>query len=369
MMLDAKTDRARGYMLLGIIYMHALIAFASTRAPEGVMASFVQIKLLAPHVSVFFLLSGMGARRIARRSVFQITRQSVALVLLAIISHVSGFLIQVAVEGTGGGFGRSLRMLVEPILLGTGYSTFVAWFFLSLAMARFLTYLLYRNMAVFAAVVVGLTGLVLLARQLGLPDNIYEWRTWPPAFLFFLIGTRLPAYLVIPVPLGFAAALGSAVLTWFNRPGVLIDGPCLECDITFVSQPMVGGFGSFPVFLVQELLFFAFLISVSRLARPEWVTRLPYFFGKYSMQILLLNGWFLLVFNAWLLPLLPERDSALLFAGLLGGGALAHRALYVLLKRPIDMMLLLSFRAADLAESCAARLARRDHRIKRRIIK
>ena len=368
MMLDAKTDRARGYMLLGIIYMHSLVAFASTRAPEDVMASFVQIKLLAPHVSVFFLLSGMGARRIARRSAFQIARQSAALVLLAIISHLTGFLIQLAVGGAGTGYGDML-LLVEPLFLGTGYSTFVAWFFLSLAMARILTYLFYRNLAVFGAVVVCLAGLVLLAGQIGLPDNIYEWRTWPPAFLFFLIGTRMPANLDIPVPYGLAAGLGSAVLTWFNRPGLLFEGPCLGCDITFVSQPMMGEFGSFPVFIVQEMLFFAFLLSVSQLARPAWITRLPYLFGKHSVQMLLLNGWFLLVFNAFVLPLLPQRESLLLFAGLLVGGALAHRALYVPLKKPIDMMLLMSFRAADLAETWASRLARREPQFKRRIAK
>ncbi len=347
MQLNATIDRARGYMLLGIIYMHAVIAFASVREFEAITASFVQIKLLSPHVSVFFLLSGMGARRLGRRGFWKVFRQCSALVLLAVLSHVTGFILIAVLHGTGTDLAGAARMLVEPMVYGTGFSTFVAWFFLSLAVGRVLTYLLYRSPQAFALVVVVLAGIILLSQQLGLPDNIFEWRTWPIAFLFFLIGTRIPRNLVIPAPYGLAAAAGSLALTWFNRPGVLWDGPCLACNVTFVSQPMVGGFGSIPVFLAQELLFFVFLISVARLQRPWWLTRPANFIGRHSAMFLLLNGWVIVAINPWLLPLLPAGDSLLLFLGLLVGGAALHWGLFHLLRRPLVLMVSGSFQAIE----------------------
>lgn len=347
MMLDTTIDRARGYMLLGIIYMHAIFAFVSTREPAGVAAAFVQIKLLAPHVSVFFLLSGMGARHIARRNFWQIARQSAALVLVAILSHVTGFALLAVLHGTGAGLEGSAWMLLGPVLLGTGYTTFVAWFFLALAMARMLTYLFYRSPLAFLGIAFSLAALILLEQRLGLADNIWEWRTWPAAFLFFLIGTRLPADLAIPAPVGLAAGAGAALLTWFNRPGLLIEGPCLACDVTFVSQPMVGEFGSIPVFVLQELLFFAFLIAMAQLKRPGWMTRPVQFVGRNSAQFLLLNGWVIVALYPWLLPLLPARESPALLVALFAGGALLHWLLFRLLRRPLNLLLVTSFQAVD----------------------
>lgn len=351
MPLNAYTDRARGYMLLGIIYMHALIAFASVREFDAIAASFVQIKLLSPHVTVFFLLSGMGARQLGRRGFWKVFRQAAALVLLAIVSHVTGFILIAALHGTGTDLAGATRMLLGPIVYGTGFSTFVAWFFLSLAVARVLTYLLYRSRRAFALVVAVLAAIILVSQQLGLPDNIFEWRTWPPAFLFFLIGTRIPHGLAIPLPIGLAAGAGSLALTWFNRPGLLWEGPCLTCDVLFVSQPMVGGFGSFPVFLAQELLFFAFLVSIARLERPAWITRPADFIGQNSARFLLLNGWVIVALNPWVLPLLPTGDSLPLFVGLLVGGTVLHRGLFRLLKKPLGLMVSGSFQAVDLVAS------------------
>jgi len=347
MLMDPTADRARGYMLLGIIYLHAVLAFVTKREADGIAASFVQIKLLAPHVSAFFFLSGMGARQIGRRGFWQVVRQGASLVMLAILSHVTGFVLMALVHGTGQGLGGSLRLLVEPIVLGVGYSTFVAWFFLALAMARILTYLFYRSLVVFALVVVALTALVLLSQRLGLPDNMWEWRNWPAAFLFFLIGTRLPRDFAVPVPWGLAAGAGAAVLAWFNRPGVLWEGPCLACDLTFVSQPMVGGYGSIPVFLAQEALFAAFLLSMARLTRPLWITRFASYVGRNSVLFLLLNGWVILVIYPFLLPLLPWRDSPLLFVGFLLGGTVLHWALFRLLHKPLSLLLQVSFKSVD----------------------
>lgn len=359
MLLNATTDRARGYMLLGIIYLHSLIAFASAREPEAIMASFVQIKLLSPHVSVFFLLSGIGARHIARRRFAHIARQSAALILLATFSHLTGVLLATALHGPGGGFDEWLRMLVEPVVLGTGYSTFVAWFFVSLAMARLFTFLLYRDRRLFALVAAAIAAALFAGWRLGLPDNLFEWRTWPSAILFFLIGTRIPPDLAIKRIYAVIAGLGTLALAWFNRPGLLFEGPCLACDVTFVSQPMVGQYGSIPVLMVQELLFLAFLLALARGSRPRALTRLPAFVGKYSAQFLLLNGWVMVALYPWLLPLLPAGDSPLLFLAIFAGGTALHVGLFRLLKRPLNLMLLKSFQTVDLVRDLGARFAGR----------
>ena len=122
MTLDARAESARGYMLIGIFYIHLMIPFAQSRAdPANAMAAFVQIKLLAPHIAVFFFLSGFGARHIGKRPFAAMASQSLMLLLLATLSHAVGYWIGPFWYDPPGSWTEAGRQFIKPIILGTGY--------------------------------------------------------------------------------------------------------------------------------------------------------------------------------------------------------------------------------------------------------
>lgn len=367
MTLDIRDETSRGYMLIGILYIHALIAFASTRAdPAGATASFVQIKLLAPHVSVFFFLSGMGARNLGKRSFPSVVTQSLMLLLLASVSHAVGYWIGPFIQNPPQYWGGAVYGFAKPLVYATGYCTFIGWFFVVLAFARMLAYAFERSWVWFAGGV-ALFGLLVLASQtLRVPDNLYEWRNVPAATLFFLIGMRIPKSWRVPDALGAAALVTTLTLAWFNRPGLLSAGPCLDCDIMFVSQPMVGQFGSLPVFVVQEVAFLIFILWAGQLGLRLGLSRLPRYFGRHSVQLLLLHGWVMAALFPFVTPLLPQRESIWLMVAILILNPLLHAGLLRLLLPLIDRVLIFCMGAARWVMSLidrVLRLRRRKHPI------
>ncbi|WP_448501135.1 acyltransferase family protein [Sphingomonas sp.] len=354
-----RDDVGRGLLLGGILYVHFVIAFAQTRTdPMGAVASFVQIKLLASHVAVFFVLAGMGARHIARRGWRSVTGQSLMLVVLAAFSHAIGYWIGPFVHNPPMFWGGAVYGLVKPIVSGTGYATFVAWFFVSLATARLLAYWIARGWRGGLAAVALYTLAILGLRAAGFPDNAYEWRTVPIATLLFLIGMRIGRDWHVGSPLGLAALLVSLALGWFNRPGLLATGPCLDCDLFFVAQPLVGQHGSLPVFVVQELAFAVFILASARWLILRGLAAPIAFLGRNAMPLLLLHGWVLVGVLPWLLPRMPPRESAILFPIVAVASWMGHVALLWALRRPVEWLLILANRIARAMLDRGERLVR-----------
>lgn len=334
-------------MLMGIFYVHLLISFAQTRVdPADAAAAFVQIKLLAPHVAVFFFLSGSGARYIGKRAFPTILAQSLMLLLVAATLQVVGYAIGPFWHQPPAGWADAVRQMLKPILIGTGHATFVAWFFVVLAIVRVLAWGLARGWRLGVTMIVGFAALIALGSLIVESRNLFEWRIVPIALLFFWIGARIPRRLDIPAWAGLSALLLTLVLTWFNRPGLLWQGPCLACDPLFVSQPTVGQFDTIPVYIVQELLFLVFLLWGSQQSSALGTAALSRFFGHYSMQTLMLHGWLMAGLLPFLIPLYPDHPSLWLFALMLFGSIVVHAALLWVLRPFLDRCLAMCFAIA-----------------------
>ncbi len=339
---------ARGFLLIAVFYVHAMYGvFQSMGSDPGrAMAAGIQLKLLAPDVSAFFFLSGMAAPYFHRKGWAAALRPSITLLLLAALSHVVAVGLDMVIDGVWYGPRWLAHRMLKPIVVGTGYENYIAWFFVVLAFARLFAYVFLRSRRVFVAVVAIAAAACWGSLVIGLPDNLYEWRNWPTATLFFLIGMRVPATIRIPAPAGWAALAGTLVLAWIDRPLLLTEGPCLQCDPSFVAQPMIGQYGSLPVYVVQQLLFVAFLLWVADWARDKMPGRAASYFGSDSLSMLLLHGWVLVALYPAAARGLPGRESAFLFVSILSAAIVTHACLYFFLQPVLRWFGALAFRTS-----------------------
>lgn len=346
-------DVARGYLLMCVFYIHAMIGVAQHMG-DNAWYSLIQLKLLAPDVSAFFFLSGMAAPALGKKGFVPVLRQSIVLLLFAIVSHVVGFLIMLA----GVGFPTpwdAVKGLARPLLIGTEYSSFVAWFFVVLAAARLFAYAFLRSKPVFLGVAALAAAIIWGAGKAGVPDNVYEWRNWPTATLFFLIGMKLPHGKKIPNWAAVAALIGSVLLALVNRHGLFRIGPCFTCDLRFVPQPMVGQYGSIFVYVPQQLLFIVFLIWAGQRSAGMMIGRVARFFGKASLPILLLHGWVLLTLYPGMLAGMPAWETPFLFVAIFSSAIVVHALLYVWLALPLNWIQIFIFRISHLGQQKAPR--------------
>ena len=325
---------ARGYLLIFVFYTHAMLGVAAHLGTNAWYVLF-QLKYLVPGISAFFLLSGMSAPNMARKGYEPILRRSFSLLLFAIVSHLGGFLIMLAGHLYDPPYAAA-KALVRPLVYGIDYEGFIGWFFLTLAIARLFAYQFLRSWPVFLAIAAGLACLVWFGKRLGLPDNIYEWRNWPAATLFFLIGMHWPRGWRIPHLIGVPAMVLSVLLALVNRHGLFHFGPCLTCDMRFQSEAMIGKYGSILVYIPQQMLFALFLVWFAQRTAPTLIGRTARFFGRSSLPILLMHGWVLLTIYPGILSGMPSYETPYLFVGILCTAIVVHAVLYSLLSRPLD---------------------------------
>ncbi|WP_176592708.1 hypothetical protein [Sphingobium sp. EM0848] len=344
MTLDARADAARGYILLGVFHLHILFALLKVAPdPSAFSASLLQIKMLAGHVSAFFFLGGMGARGLKRRTVESVAMQSIMLLLLAVLSHVGGFVLNALIYGPPATLHDLLRTLVRPILHGTGYSTFVAWFFVVLAVIRPLVYLFERSRIGFAAAAAVIAIVIAYGESRHWPYNLYEWRNWPFAALFFLMGMRISRSWHVPAIMGAGGLLLSLAAAWFNGPDIWRSGLCWTCNLDFLPFPMVGTAGFIPLVLLQEAGFLLFLLWVAQLERPAWPRRIAGWFGRYSLHFLLLHGWVITACYPLLIDALANQEKKLLLMLVLLLNAPVHALLFLLLRPLLNRAIALCF--------------------------
>lgn len=261
MNFNMRSEIARGYLLLGVFFVHSLFSRTwSMNDWHQAPASFLLIKILAPQISIYFFLSGISMRGIGRKSLRAVLPQSLMLIFLAWVSEGVGIVLVDLAYGAYGHGIHFIRQAVKPMVYGTGGCTFVTWFFTVLAAGRILVWLFERNKIYFVCAWAVIIGLILVGKRLHLPDNLYEWRNWPAATLFIVIGMKLPRDWRVPSWAGLGGLLGGLVLTWFNVPGMWKTAPCLACNINFVAEPMVGQYGFLPVFIAEQFLMFLFII-------------------------------------------------------------------------------------------------------------
>ncbi|KAA9013010.1 hypothetical protein F4U94_17045 [Sphingobium limneticum] len=338
--LDLRSDIARGYMLLGVFYLHMLFAMLKTVPdPASATAALLQVKLLAGHVSVFFFLSGMGARGLGRRRFDTVAVQSIMLVALAALSHVGGFVLNALIYGPPETLRDIFRALVRPVVYGTGYSTFVAWFFIVLAAVRPLAYLFEYSKLRFAILAAGIVLLIQLAHVMHFPGNLYEWRNWPYALFFFIVGMRIPRNQDVPAWLGLSGLSISLAAAWFNGPDLLNDGLCWTCNADFLPFPIVGSEGFVPLVVAQEIAFLPFLLWASQLRLIPQLPQIAQWFGKASIQFLLLHGWLIAAFYPALVRLFPFPPGPVPYLLTLALNPIVHAAAFLMLRPMLDRSL------------------------------
>jgi hypothetical protein len=347
-------EAARGWLLLCVFFIHAMIGTAAYLGANA-HATLIILKILAPDVSAFFFLSGMAAPALAAKGPTPVLRQSLVLVIFATISHLVGFLIVLIGQGFASP-AEEANALFFPLITGTNYSSFVAWFFIVLAAARIYAYVFLRSKIGFF-LLAGLTiALIRLGNHFGMPDNVWEWRNWPTATLFFLIGMRLPDPRKLPNWLGITALAGAVLLALINRHGVLTHVPCLNCDPGFVAQPMIGQYGSILVYVPQQLMFIMFLLWISQRSSRTPPGSTARYFGRASLPILLLHGWVLLTIYPGMLAAMPREETPFLYIAIFSSGLVVHAFLYTILARPLEKLQVFVF---NLSHGRKARKRRR----------
>ncbi len=360
---------ARGYLLICVFYVHAMYGVFQGLGgnPAHAMLTGVQIKLLAPAVSAFFFLSGMSAPHFHRKRWLSALKPSLTLLVLAAIGHVVAVLLDMAIQQHWYGTIWFVRRMFKPIVYGTGYTNFVSWFLVVLAFARIFAYAFMRSWRVFVPIVALAAAAVLASRVAGLPDNLYEWRNWPTATLFFLLGMRVPRGWRIGRIWGVLALPATIALAWFNRPALLTEGPCLTCDLGFVAQPMIGQYGALPIYIVQQILFLIFLLWSADWSLGKMPGRVATYFGVDSLSMLLMHGWVLVTLYPLAARAVPPQESVFLFISILSTGIVIHAALYFYLRPVLHGLNAFSFKLSsvviDIGERGIAGLRRRRARI------
>lgn len=359
---ELRNEIARGYMLLGVFFVHSLVDMASN--PDPARSELALIKIFGPQVSMFFFLSGMSSRGIGKRNFRAVAQQSLMLIFLSWISHIIGLIGEVLIYGGAGSPRHFLTNLITPLITGTGGSTYVTWFFTTLAVVRILVWLFERDKRRFAVICFGLAALIWLAQAMNLPDNIYEWRHWPFAFLFMLIGMRLPKNWRVGTGVGIAAFAAGISLTWFNAPGFFTQRPCLLCNLDFVAGMDIDSAGCIPVYLLAECLFFVGLLWGAQLTWPRLAVRSGQYFGRASLQFLLLHGWFLTTIEPAVTVYLFILPARWLILAAFFFNPLVHAGLFRILGGGLDKIIALCFRAGRMvadsvpAPAAAARAAK-----------
>ena len=316
MNINARNEMARGYMLLLVFFVHGLYDYTYpmnswTDAP----LAFALIKLVAPQIPLYFLLSGMSLRGIGKKSFRAVLPQSLMLIFLAWVSEGLGIIPDELLynnDGTGLTF---IKALVKPIIYGTGGCTYVTWFFTVLAVGRILVWIFEKSKLYFALSWLVIFGLVLAAKHLHLPDNLYEWRNWPIAALFLVIGMKFPKDWVVPTWVGIATSAIGWPLTWFNVPGMWHTAPCLTCHVDFVAEPMVGAYGFLPVYIIEQFCLFLAILWMAQ-AMPAFMGRIAQYFGRASLQFLLLHGWLIVTLFPVIANFLPLKGNILILAAI-----------------------------------------------------
>jgi hypothetical protein len=269
----------------------------------------------------------MSSRGIGKRSLHAVLQQALMLVLLSWVSHVVGVFIVNSLYG-GYGTGRLfIKALFKPIILGVGWSTYVPWFFTVLAIVRVLAWLFARNKFAFVAAWIILAGFIFMTNHLH-RVNCYEWQNWPLSTLFFIIGMKLPKNLEVSRKWGLCALAGAVLLTWFNVPHFFSTRPCLICHLAFSANlphgpKPDGSIGTLPVFLAQECLLFIFTLWAAQ-APLAPIAGAARFFGRMSLQVLVLEGWWMATIDQYFWRHEPDRIGFPMLAGILVLTPCAH---------------------------------------------
>lgn len=341
-----QQEIARGILLLSVFYLHALFAVVDhLGGPQAAPIAWSQNRVFAAQVALFFVLAGQSATHLGRRRLRSILSRSLALLILAAISHIPAVLLFDILDGEVVS-GQMLRHLLVPVVLGTEYFTSVPWFFVVLAFTRVLAFALVRSIAWFVVSLLVVAAAAWLGDRFGLTDNLYEWRNLPVALPLFVLGMHLPKAWRPPRWMMFISVIGLPIAAFANSPGAF-HWPCFNCDSLFVQQPLIGEMG-FPPLLYLSLGFGYCLLAYAAVSLiGTWAGRAIRQFGSNSLLYLLMHGWVIVTIYPLAVQFLPDREQWFVYLGLVLVLPLGHWLLFILLFRPLSACQKLSYRLSQ----------------------
>jgi peptidoglycan/LPS O-acetylase OafA/YrhL len=356
---DQRSDIARGVMMLGVLHVHALIALRPhTPDLHTLTILWAQVKLMAPHVALFFALAGMTHQSLADRSLRNVASRSLMLVMVAALSHVGGVALQYGLWTSPTSAYGLARDIAKPLIYGSGHWTFVTWFLIVLAVARLFAYALATSLRAFVVAAAGAAVAVALARWLDLTDDLYGWRHWPAAVVLLMLGARIPAQWHIPNLAGAAALLAGFALTAINRPSLLSEGICVTCNPEFVATTRFNELGVLPIYALQELLCMAGLLWMAQTFASTPLARPLAWLGRNSLALLVVHGWMILSAYGLVRWVWPGSGGAWLFAVVFIVNVALHALALALLRQPLDRMVLACSAVSRRIVTRASRLLR-----------
>jgi hypothetical protein len=90
---------------------------------------------------------------------------------------------------------------------------------------------------------------------------------------------------------------------------------------------MVGGYGFLPVYILAELGFFLFMLWAAQ-SSPAMFGKVGRYFGRASLQFLLLHGWILVTIAPLIASFYPARGYLAVLVLILVGTPLLHAFIF-----------------------------------------
>lgn len=353
-------DIGRGLAIVAVIYGHALAPWVLTAGANFNEAAFLQWKFGASFMmAFFFFLSGLSWR--ADKPFAHTVRQSLTLILIALVASVAYDLVRLAVSTAGlapqlggatltpGGFAGGLSQM---ILVGDYYSLSPLWFLVALAVVRVIAALTARlKPLAIAAIAIGL--LVLSAAAIDFDwRSYYQLKPLGVGFAVFILGhyarnlyealRKRPAAAYALLLIGLAGA----ALTFHLNEGCRWDAfaRCSEpwLDNRFGVAMIHGQIGNAPLFAFTALMGIGFAMGLSiLLARFGGVmARQLESWGALSLNLLIVNALFLHVGNVFVDKFIVSRfePNALFFVALFAATLAANHIAVRIAERPLRML-------------------------------
>ncbi|HVV34029.1 MAG TPA: acyltransferase family protein [Vitreimonas sp.] len=335
--LNAR-DIGRGMAIVAVMYGHALAPWFMGAGRDFSEQAFLQWKFGAAFMmSFFFFLSGVGWR--SNRSLAAAIQQGLSLILIAWLSSVLFDLLRVALTFAGLshtlgvaplGIGGFVRSEAASALLADNYALGPTWFLGALGIVRIIAALAVRGGAGGATVItVVVAALTVAADQYGW-HNVAQIQLLGPAFAFFMAGYALRRVWARAerAPRACAAtmlvALALTVATFGLNHGCRWD-PTVYCGVAWLNNnfgvAMINGmFGNWLMFSITAIVgtVFASCVAILLARFGSFVGVELASWGRASMDLLIVNAFFLMLLNpslsTVLVPYLPAQGALFFLA-------------------------------------------------------
>lgn len=335
---DGGIDIARGLGMILVIYGHILQVLFHKRMDGGFsQIAFAQWQAIYSfHMPLFFMISGMIADQFTGKSWKQVVSRSVYFILLAYIVDVIGTAFVLIQQGASAiSMPMAEDYLINHIVLAESFSTITPWFLVAFGIVRLASYaiLRYDGMVRWSIVAILMMSFALAYQW----PNAFHIRAVVPGVVFFMMGRYLALH-----PININALMPGILLVisaWLAR----YNGGCTfswqpscenpELPAHFAVLMIFGLYGNLPLFFLTAMIGSLAVIGFARLLDNTRLSPVLGFLGRHSLELLIVNGFYLVFANPFLRNVLDIDDTVVFYVALGSLTILAHIATLLLVKR------------------------------------